>query len=79
MSQGTFGQPIPRVDGPLKVTGRATYAAEFDPPNMAHAVIVTSTIARTHQTLETAAAERATGVLSVITPRNAPRLAYRAQ
>ena len=26
-----IGQPISRVDGPLKVSGRATYAAECKP------------------------------------------------
>ncbi|TMK07486.1 MAG: hypothetical protein E6G72_15310, partial [Alphaproteobacteria bacterium] len=39
------GQPIDRRDGRLKVTGRARYAAEFDIDNLAHAVLVQSTIA----------------------------------
>ena len=43
MSQGTVGQPLARVDGVLKVTGRATYAAEHALPNLVHAVMVTST------------------------------------
>jgi CO/xanthine dehydrogenase Mo-binding subunit len=34
MSQHTVGEAVPRVDGLLKVTGRATYAAEFDLPHV---------------------------------------------
>lgn len=40
----TLGSPLTRVDGPLKVTGKAEYAAEFKVPNVAHAVIVESTV-----------------------------------
>ena len=42
----TIGQPISRVDGRQKVTGGATYAAEFDVPGQAHGAIVRSTVAR---------------------------------
>jgi xanthine dehydrogenase YagR molybdenum-binding subunit len=74
----TVGQPMPRVDGRLKVTGNAKYAADFDLPNVAHAVIVTSTIASGRiASLDTKLAERSAGVLSVITHLTAPRLAYR--
>jgi len=63
------------VDGRLKVTGGAKYAAEFALPNVAYAVIVTSTIAKGRvERIDTAAAERAPGVLAVLTPQNAPRL-----
>jgi xanthine dehydrogenase YagR molybdenum-binding subunit len=73
------GQPLTRVEGLLKVTGRATYAAEFDLPGVTHAVIVTSAVAKGRiRDFDTAAAEQAPGVLRVITPRTAPRLAYRA-
>ena len=78
MNMAIVGQPMPRVDGRLKVTGNAKYAAEFDLPNVAHAVIVTSTIASWRiGSLDTKLAERAAGVLSVITHLTAPRLAYR--
>ncbi len=71
----SVGAPINRVDGRLKVTGGAKYAAEFAVPNVAHAVIVTSTIAKGRvQHMDTGAAERAPGVLTVLTPQNAPRL-----
>src|SRR5205085_2124869 len=70
-----LGDPIDRVDGRLKVTGAARYAAEFPLANLAHAVLVTSSIpnGRVRQ-IDTGRAERATGVLAVLTPANAPRL-----
>ena len=42
----SIGAPLNRVDGRLKVTGGARYAAEYAIANVAHAVIVTSTIAK---------------------------------
>ena len=73
-----IGKPISRVDGRQKVTGAAKYAAEFEVARMAHGAIVRSTVASGRiAEIETAAAERAPGVISVLTHRNAPRLAYR--
>ena len=78
MTTAFIGQPVSRVDGRQKVTGGATYAAEFDVPNVAHAAVVRSTIANGRIiSIDTAEAERAPGVLAVLTHRNAPRLAYR--
>src|SRR3954452_3288366 len=78
MTTGFIGQPVSRVDGRQKVTGRAIYAAEFDQPGQAHGVIVRSTIANGRiASIDSAAAEQAPGVLAVLTHRNAPRLAYR--
>jgi xanthine dehydrogenase YagR molybdenum-binding subunit len=60
---------MPRVDGVAKVTGRATYAAEFQVRNLAYGHIVTSNIARGRiASIDTKAAERAPGVLKVVTP-----------
>lgn len=65
-----------RTDGRLKVTGAARYAAEFPMKNLAHAVVVRSTIARGRiQSIDTSAAEKSPGVLAVITHLNAPKLA----
>ena len=44
MAQGVLGQPLNRLEGPLKVTGRATYAAEARPRNMAYGVLVQATV-----------------------------------
>jgi xanthine dehydrogenase YagR molybdenum-binding subunit len=78
MTTAFIGQPVSRVDGRQKVTGRATYAAEFAIPGVAHGAIVRSTVANGRiASIDIAAAERAAGVLAVLTHRNAPRLAYR--
>ena len=69
------GQPIDRRDGRLKVTGRARYAAEFDIDNLAHAVLVQSTIASGEIIgFDLADAQAVPGVLTIMTPDNAPRL-----
>src|SRR5207237_8895805 len=68
-------QPIDRTDGPLKVTGEARYAAEFQLPRLAHAVMVQSTIAKgTIVSLDASGAQKAPGVLLVISHLNAPKL-----
>src|SRR5690348_10562178 len=70
------GLPLNRRDGRLKVTGRAKYAAEFAIDNLAHAVVVQSTIASgTISGFDLAAAQQAPGVIAILTPDNAPRLA----
>jgi xanthine dehydrogenase YagR molybdenum-binding subunit len=67
------GLPIDRVDGRLKVTGAARYAAEFPVANVAHGVMVLSTIPGGRiASIDTRAAERAAGVLLAMTHRNAP-------
>jgi xanthine dehydrogenase YagR molybdenum-binding subunit len=68
-SDGAIGGRQPRVDGRLKITGRAIYALEHPVENLAHAVLVPSMIAAGRVTaIETAAAKAAPGVLMVITP-----------
>jgi xanthine dehydrogenase YagR molybdenum-binding subunit len=63
------------VDGRLKVTGGASYAAEAQVPNVAYGVLVTSTIAKGKITsLDASAAEKAPGVLAVVSHRNAPKV-----
>ncbi len=73
-----IGAPISRVDGPAKVTGQARYAAEFAPTGLAYAALIESTIPAGQITaIHTADAERAPGVLLVLTHLNAPKLVYR--
>ena len=77
MTTAFIGQPVSRVDGRLKVTGGATYAAEFEAPRLAHGAIVRSTVANGRiASIDSAAAERAPGVVAVLTHKNAQRLAY---
>jgi xanthine dehydrogenase YagR molybdenum-binding subunit len=75
MTLTKIGDPVIRVDGRAKVTGTAKYAAEFEVPNVAYGVMVTSTIANGRITrIDSMAAERAPGVVTIMTPSNAPKL-----
>jgi xanthine dehydrogenase YagR molybdenum-binding subunit len=70
-----IGQPIDRVDGTLKVTGSATYAYEYaEAAGAAHGYILGAAITKGRIVdIDSAEAERAPGVLLVMTHRNAPR------
>jgi xanthine dehydrogenase YagR molybdenum-binding subunit len=69
------GRPIDRVDGAVKTTGASEYAADRPFPDLAHAALVHATIARGRiAAIDTTAAEAVTGVLAVLTHRNAPPL-----
>ena len=71
----TIGEPIIRVVGKAKVTGTAKYAAEFDIPNIATAVMVMSTIGNGRiEKMNTSKAQRAPGVIAVMTPFNTQKL-----
>ena len=68
-----LGQAYHRVDGEAKVTGRARFTAEYDFPNLAHAALVYSTIARGRiRSIDTERAKREPGVLEVLTHLNMP-------
>src|SRR5580658_7965703 len=62
-----IGTPTPRIDGPLKTTGAAEYAADFHFERMAYAVPVGASIASGRiRSLDTSAAEQMPGVLLVL-------------
>ncbi|MFG2140909.1 molybdopterin cofactor-binding domain-containing protein [Streptomyces sp. NPDC048650] len=69
-----IGQPLSRVDGPLKVAGRATYAYEYwEAGQPLYGFIVGATIGKGRITrIDTEVAERAWGVRMVMTHRNSP-------
>src|ERR1700752_3803010 len=69
-----IGDALDRVDGPLKVTGRATYAYEHqDAGQPLYGYIVGATIGRGRITrIDTARAQRSPGVHLVLTHHNAP-------
>ncbi|PYR70942.1 MAG: acylaldehyde oxidase [Acidobacteria bacterium] len=70
-----IGAAIDRLDGRQKVTGRATYSAEWPIERLSYGVIVQSAIAKgTIAAMDVSAAEQAPGVLAVITAGNAPKL-----
>ena len=69
------GTDVVRVDGLEKVTGRATFAAEFKVPNVLHGYLVEATVAAgTLQALDVSAARRSPGVKLVLTHENFPKL-----
>ena len=73
---GQLGAAVSRIDGPLKVQGKARFAAEVPLDGMVYAALLYSMIARGRiATLDTSAAETAPGVVLVMTYRNAPRMA----
>ncbi|MGJ0451948.1 MAG: xanthine dehydrogenase family protein molybdopterin-binding subunit [Methylocystis sp.] len=77
MSVGTnsIGKPVSRIDGPAKVTGRATYAAEFSAPDLAYGFVVSSVVAKGRiQSIDRSAALTVPGVIEVFAHDNRPSL-----
>jgi len=62
-----IGSDLARIDGPLKTTGSAQYAADYHFPGLVHAVPVTSTIASgTIRSIDAAQALKMPGVVTVL-------------
>jgi xanthine dehydrogenase YagR molybdenum-binding subunit len=71
------GRPTSRVDGPLKVTGRATYAAEYAAEGLLYGVIVSSTIAAGRIIdMDLGAAKAVPGVVEIYTHENRGKAAW---
>ena len=67
-----MGQPIPRLDGRLKVTGAARYAADIPVASPAYAFLVTAAVAPANITaLNLDAARAVPGVLDIMTHEDA--------
>jgi xanthine dehydrogenase YagR molybdenum-binding subunit len=72
----SIGQPITRLDGVLKVTGGARYAADHHPSGILYAALAVASIARGRvSSLNLAAAKAHPGVVEIMTPDNKPPLA----
>ena len=70
-----FADELDRVDARAKVTGTAQFSYEYNIPNLAYGVMVASTITKgTIVSLDTKRAERAPGVIAVISHLNIPKL-----
>ena len=72
-----IGQPLSRIDGPLKTTGRAPYAYERHDvaPGAAYGYVVGSAIAKGRiERIDLSAAQKASGVLAIVTVENAGKL-----
>src|ERR671918_1481834 len=66
-----IGRQTPRIDGPLKVSGKAMYASDFPFPGLLYAVPVEATIANGKlQKLDTSEAEKMPGVRAIFHRRN---------
>src|SRR6266568_315830 len=66
-----IGRDTPRVDGPLKVSGKAQYTSDFHFPGMLYAVPVEATIANGRVVkLDAAAAEKMPGVRAIFHREN---------
>ncbi len=72
---GLIGTQVSRLDGPIKVTGDAPFAADIPMEGMVYAALTYSTVPRGRiASLDTTDAEAAPGVVLVMTHRNAPRM-----
>ncbi len=71
------GRPVSRVDGRLKVTGRAPYAAEYPSAGLLYGYIVNSTIAVGRiSAIHTEAARAMPGVVEIFTHENRGKAAW---
>ena len=71
-----IGTATPRIDGRAKVTGEAKYAGEFDAADLAHASLVTSTIAKGRiARIDASEALSVDDVINVLTHQNRPPMA----
>jgi len=76
-TQPHIGQPISRVEGVLKVTGAAKYAAEIHPPGLLHGCIINSTITRgSIKNIDASRALAVPGVIDFFYHKNRPSLAW---
>src|SRR3977135_1369343 len=73
-ADGIVGKPLGRVEGRLKVTGGARYAYEMQQgQNTLYGFVVEASIGKgTIKSIDPRAAEKAPGVVLVLTYRNAP-------
>lgn len=72
-----IGTPTSRVDGHLKVTGRAQYAAEYPTPGLLYGVIVSSSVASGRiRRLDVASARTIPGVVEIFTHENRGKAAW---
>lgn len=72
-----IGQPVSRLEGEMKVTGTAKYAADYDVPNLLYGFVVNSSITRgTIKSMNVEEVQALPGVVKVFTHENRPRLAW---
>ena len=68
------GKPLPRLDGPETVTGRAAYTVDVLLPGMLHAKLFRSSVPHAKiRRLDASRARLLTGVAAVLTASDVPR------
>lgn len=73
MPKDNIDKGLDRVDGKAKVTGAAKYFAEYELPNMSYGVLVGSNVTKGRIiNLDTKGAEKAPGVIAVLSHLNRP-------
>ena len=76
-TQAEIGRPRRRIVGEQKVTGRATYAAEYTPDDLLYGYVVNATITRGRITgIDERAARAIAGVVEIIHHLRRPKLGY---
>lgn len=76
-AQPDIGTPLRRLDGVLKVTGKARYAGEYHADGLLYGVAVSAAIARGRiESIDTADARQVPGVVEVITHENRPHIPW---
>jgi xanthine dehydrogenase YagR molybdenum-binding subunit len=76
-SLSVVGRPLPRVDGPEKVTGRARYAYDVRLPGQIYARVLRSPLPHARiRSVDTALAGRLRGVRAVVSSADAPRIEW---
>lgn len=75
---GNVGKPIPRVDGPERVTGAAKYTYDILLPGMLYARTLRSPYSHARiKSIDTKAAEKLPGVRAVLTHKTIPQIPLR--
>ncbi|MCZ4225117.1 xanthine dehydrogenase family protein molybdopterin-binding subunit [Pedobacter rhodius] len=73
----TVGKSISRLEGKLKVTGAAKYAAEYKVDDLLHGYVVSSPVTKGKITkIDTSRAMAIPGVIEVLSHENRPKLAW---
>lgn len=77
IAQPDIGTAVNRVDGPMKVTGRAIYAGEHRVRDLLYGVVVSAGITRGSITdIDTSQARQIEGVVEVLTHENRPHVPW---
>ncbi|NIJ53874.1 xanthine dehydrogenase family protein molybdopterin-binding subunit [Dyadobacter arcticus] len=73
----SVGQPVSRLEGQLKVTGRAQYAADYSIPGLVYGYVINSTVTKGKiQRIDTTKAMSLPGVIQIFSHVKRPSLAW---